>query len=170
MSFNQAMSIPLELGLQTTPDGLRLSRTPVKELEALRSKSHTFGPIDGTPGVQPIPGITGELLDVTVRMSPGEASRLALTIRGVPMTYDTKSSELRIADHKVTVPLQDGKLTLRVITDRTVVEVFADGGRIYAPVPVLAKTDSPALTFEVLVGKARLEQMTVHELRSIWSK
>ncbi|WP_295116483.1 glycoside hydrolase family 32 protein, partial [uncultured Chitinophaga sp.] len=41
MNFNQAMSIPLELQLTLTKDGPRLTRMPVKELESLRTATHT---------------------------------------------------------------------------------------------------------------------------------
>jgi sucrose-6-phosphate hydrolase SacC (GH32 family) len=36
MPFNQAFSLPTELTLRTTPDGLRLFAYPIKELEQLR--------------------------------------------------------------------------------------------------------------------------------------
>ena len=41
MPFNQQMTIPVELSLRTTPDGLRLFAEPVKELDALRTQTHS---------------------------------------------------------------------------------------------------------------------------------
>jgi hypothetical protein len=43
MTFNQSMTVPLELRLLTTVDGPRLTFTPVRELEALRAQSHRLG-------------------------------------------------------------------------------------------------------------------------------
>ena len=49
MPFNQSMTIPLELKLTATPEGPRLTWTPVKELASLRAKSHSFDPVTLQP-------------------------------------------------------------------------------------------------------------------------
>ena len=64
MPFNQAMSLPLELTLKSTPNGPRLLRNPVKELAALRETSRAIGPIEVKPGETPIKNVTGELLEI----------------------------------------------------------------------------------------------------------
>ena len=35
MSFTQQMSVPVEITLRTTPDGIRMYRNPVKAIENL---------------------------------------------------------------------------------------------------------------------------------------
>jgi fructan beta-fructosidase len=170
MSFNQAMSLPMDLGLKTTPDGPRLTRQPAKELESLRGKSKTFGPIDVKPGDQPIKDSGGELLEVRASIIPGEASRFTLTIRGVTLAYDTKSQELRIGDVKLNVPLRDGRLNLHLFADRTTFDFFASDGLVYVPFQVIPKPDATAVTFDVAADKVRLERLVVNELTSIWKK
>ncbi len=49
MSFNQSMTVPLELRLLSTAEGPRLSWSPVAELQTLRGKSHRFGSMQLTP-------------------------------------------------------------------------------------------------------------------------
>jgi sucrose-6-phosphate hydrolase SacC (GH32 family) len=170
MSFNQAMSLPMELALSTTSDGPRLTRRPVKELESLRGKSHAVGPVDVKPGDQPLKDIGGELLEVRASVIPDATSRFTLTIRGVALAYDTKAQELRIGDHKLSVPLRDGRLDLHVFADRTAFEVFASDGLVFVPFPVIPKADATAVSFDVAAGKVRLERLAVDELGSIWKK
>jgi fructan beta-fructosidase len=170
MSFNQAMSLPIELGLKSTADGPRLTRRPAKELESLRGKSHTIGPIDVKPGDRPLTDIGGELLEVRASIIPGETSRFTLTIRGVALAYDAKSREVRIGDHKLSVPLRDGRLNLHVFADRTAFEVFASEGLVYVPFPVIPKPDAAAVEFDVAADQIRLDRLVVDELASIWKK
>lgn len=50
MSFNQSMTIPLELRLVSTDDGPRMTFTPIEQLEALRTKTTTFEAMVLKPG------------------------------------------------------------------------------------------------------------------------
>lgn len=170
MSFNQAMSLPIELQLKSTGDGPRLTHRPVKELESLRGKSQTIESTDVKPDDKPLKVVGGELLEVWATLIPDAASQFTLSIRGVPLAYDAKLKELRIGDHKLALPLNGDRLDLHVFADRTAIEVFASGGLVYVPFPVIPKPDDKTVTFEVAVGKVRLERLIVDELNSIWKR
>jgi fructan beta-fructosidase len=170
MSFNQAMSIPLDLGLKSTADGLRLTWSPVNELQVLRTKSHRVGPIDATAGADRIQCGNGELLEVRVEITPDKASRALLSVRGVPVEYDAKKEEVKIAGHMVPVPLRGGKWKLHLFLDRTAIELFAADGLVYAPVPIIPMAEDTSVTFQVLAGSVRVESVSVDELQSIWKR
>ena len=160
MSFNQCMSIPLELGLKSTPDGPRLTWAPVKELETLRVKSN--------PGAAPTKNESGMPLEVRVEIVPSESARVVLTVRGVDVEYDTKKGELNVAGHAVSVALRDGKLKFQLFVDRTVVELFAADGLVYAPVPVIPKSDDTTVSFRG--GSAEIGRLSLDGFRSIWKR
>jgi fructan beta-fructosidase len=160
MSFNQAMSIPLELGLKSTDDGPRLTWAPVKELEALRVKTN--------PGAAPTKDERGMPLEVQVEIVPSESARTVLTVRGVDVEYDAKKGELNVAGHAVSVPLRDGRLKFRLFVDRTVVELFAADGLVYAPVPVIPKFDETSMSFRG--GSAEIGRLSLNGFRSIWKR
>lgn len=170
MSFNQAMSLPMELTLKPIDDGPRVVRKPVKELESLRGKSHSIDAVDVKPGDKQQSRIEGELLEIRASFIPDEASRFTLTVRGVPLSFDAKAKQLQIGDHKLNLPLRGGRLDLHVFADRTAFEVFASEGLAYIPFPVIPKADDKAITFEVAAGKVRIERLKVDELKSIWKK
>ena len=170
MAFNQAMSVPLELGLKTTPEGPRLTRTPVKELDALRGESMKFDAREYKAGQFIVGVFGGEQWEVRGTFELDAAARFELTVGGAVLSYDAKSKELKLADYKVEVPLIDGKLTVRLFVDRTVLELFAADGSIYVPLPAIAKTRKPELDLKIVAGKVKVDELIVDELKSIWTK
>ena len=169
MSFNQCMSVPLELGLTGSADGPRLTWSPVAELEQLRGPAHRLSDLVLKPGVsKPIDGLAAELLDMRVIIEPAEASEIVFDVRGVPISYDAVKQELSINGHRAPAPLRQGKVDVRILVDRTVFEVFADGGLTYIPMPVIPAADDRTLSITAKGGEARLPACEIYELRSIW--
>jgi sucrose-6-phosphate hydrolase SacC (GH32 family) len=56
---------------------------------------------------------------------------------------------------------------LRVLVDRTSLEIFADQGLVYMPLPIISDPQNREISFFARGGKAGL-QADVHELKSIW--
>ncbi|MFN5286583.1 MAG: glycoside hydrolase family 32 protein, partial [Planctomyces sp.] len=120
MPFNQSMTIPLELGLRETTEGVRLTFAPVRELSALRRGVQSLGELELRPGQRnPLEGMESELADVELEFEPGTAGAVVLTVRGVVVEYDVRKQELVVAGHRVAAPLQSGRQHLRVLCDRT---------------------------------------------------
>jgi sucrose-6-phosphate hydrolase SacC (GH32 family) len=171
MPFNQSMSIPMELGLVSTPDGPRLTYAPVKELEALRAKSHHVGGVtlaEGAPN--PLEQIQGELFEIDAEFTPGEASEIALNVRGVPVVFNARKQELIVNGQSAPAPLRDAKQRLTIFVDRTCLEVFASDGLTYVPMPINLKPEDKSVGVAVRGGEAKFSRLDVHELRSIWKK
>jgi sucrose-6-phosphate hydrolase SacC (GH32 family) len=170
MPFNQSMTIPLELKLTATPDGPRLTFTPVRELEVLRAKSHRFDGATLTPGgANPLAGVRGELLEVRAEIVPGDASEIRFVVRGATLAYDVAKQELVVNQHRAPAPLRHGNLRLIVYCDRTGLEVFAGDGLGYVPLPFQPKADDLSLAAEAHGGAAKFESLQVHELKSAWA-
>lgn len=169
MPFNQAMSLPLELKLALTPEGPRLTRTPVKELEALRVKTSRLGPLVLQPGdANPLAGLHGELLEVRAEFTPGDTTEIGFTIRGATISYDAQLQELIVNGQHAFAPLQGGRQRLVIYVDRTALEVFASDGLTYVPKPFIPKTGDLALELYAKGGAAQVISLEVYELKSIW--
>jgi fructan beta-fructosidase len=169
MPFNQSMTLPLELKLTATPEGPRMTFTPVKELAVLRAKTHGFNPTTLRPdSVNPLAGVKSELVELRVEFEPGDASEVALTVRGATISYDPKKQELAVNGHRAPAPLRDGRQRLTIYCDRTGLEVFAGDGLTYVPMPFLPKAENLGLDMRVTGGSARITALQVHELKSAW--
>lgn len=173
MEFNQSMSIPTELKLVSTGKGPRLARVPVKELEKLRIKTYSVLPMTMKPGTVTLKELMaqetlGEVFELHTELIPGEKSLITFDLHGMTVTYDSSRKELVINGHRVAVPLVDGSIKLDIYVDRTGLEVFANQGLIYVPMPVnvshLKSNTSITVSHEpCLFGATR-----IYLLNSIW--
>ncbi len=169
MPFNQAMSIPMELSLRSTPEGPRLARQPVKELESLRKRMHTVKAGILRPGdANPLAAVRAELVELRAEFEPGPASEVLFSLRGVPVCYDAKRQEIVVSGHHAAAPLRDGRQRLICFLDRTAIEVFASDGLAYVPCPVIPRADNLSLAAAVGSGEVKVLSLTAYELNSAW--
>jgi fructan beta-fructosidase len=169
MPFNQSMSLPMELMLSRTPDGPRLTWTPVKELESLRTHSWISAPTTLLPeSANPLAAAKAELVELRVEFEPGGATEIAFNVRGATIVYDAKNQEVSVNDHRAPAPLRGGKEQLRIYCDRTELEVFASDGLTYVPLPFTPKADDLAFGVNVKGGSVKFNLLEVHELTSAW--
>jgi sucrose-6-phosphate hydrolase SacC (GH32 family) len=169
MPFNQMMGVPVELTLRTTEAGPRLLANPVKELASLRAKAHRIKPQPLNPGDNPLADLKGELLDLTAELAPGEASEVGFNLRGITVSYDVKKQELSCKDKKAALKLVDGNIRLRLMVDRTSIDIFGNDGRLYMPMGVIAAQDNLSLEAYAKGGSAKIIALEVHGLKSAWT-
>jgi fructan beta-fructosidase len=170
MPFNQSMTIPLELKLVRTPEGPRLTWTPVQELQSLRAKSHRFGTQSLQPDTpNPLANIKAELVELRAEFEPGPASELIFTVRGARIAFDAKKKELSVNDHRAPAPLRGGKQRLIIFCDRTGLEIFASDGLTYIPMPFQPAAADLDLTIQANTGSVKINALEAHELKSAWS-
>jgi sucrose-6-phosphate hydrolase SacC (GH32 family) len=61
-------------------------------------------------------------------------------------------------------------LHLRVLTDRTALEIFGADGFTYLPMAVISKVDQNSLGIHAREGTAKIRALEVSEMRSIWAE
>jgi sucrose-6-phosphate hydrolase SacC (GH32 family) len=170
MSFNQSMTVPLELKLVSTTEGPSLTFSPVKELESLRGKSLGLESMTLKPGDKnPLDEFQVELLEIRTEIDPGDANEVVFNIRDFMIIYDAKKQELTVNGQRAPAPLRDGRLRLTIYCDRTGLEVFASDGLCYMPMPFSSKPENRRIFLETRGGSANVLKLQVHELRSAWT-
>lgn len=169
MPFNQSMTVPLELNLLTTAEGPRLTFTPVKELEALRAKTHRFEAMTHQPGgANPLADVRAELVEVRAEFEPGDATEIIFAVRGARISYDTRQQELVVNGHRAPAPLRNGQQRVTIFCDRTGLEVFASDGLCYVPMPFHPRPEDLGLAVETKGAAVKFAALSVHELKSAW--
>src|SRR4030095_10182966 len=94
MPFSQMISFPAELSLRTTPDGLRVFRSPIKEIDLLHRSTDTWSNRklgkDQTLSLQP----SGQLFHILAEVEiPEGPTRLTFNLRGIPVVLTSKTLE-----------------------------------------------------------------------------
>ena len=168
-SFNQGMSIPNEITLKNTSNGLRLVRQPVEELKALRGDLTT---IDSkaltTKSSNPLVDLKGETAEIKIVIQPQKSKLLRLTIRGLDLTYYTETQELEIDNVRAKVPLKNGQLEFLIFVDRTGIELFANQGEIFMPINYNLDAKNLSYSLQAEGGNATLGGVEFYKLKSIW--
>lgn len=185
-----AQSVPRELRLARFREGLRLTQRPAREIEGLRDRSLQLEdlPLDAANRAIRAAGFSGDALDLQAEIEVGEAAEVGFrvlqgrteetlvgfTTRPAEVYVDrTKSGRVAFHEtfagrHAARLELPDGRLRLRILVDRSVVEVFAGGGRVAITDRVFPQPTSVGLSLYAKGGEARLASLTAWKLRSAW--
>jgi len=170
MPFNQQMSFPVTLSLQTFPEGVRLCMLPVKEIGLLHTKRHSWSGTRIGPGDNPLAGMTGELFDIRGEIEPGGATQFGLKVRGVPILYDSKAKRLSCLGASAPVDMVAGRLKLHVLVDRSSLEIFAGRGEVNMAYCFLPPADDRGVKVFAEGGEATVRSLDVWDLKSAWPK
>ena len=175
--FNQGFTLPVELTLKNTPDGIRCYANPVKELEALRG-----GELLSVAGQKLNTGDNAlkfshpaELVEIEMTIDYGQGTKpssIEVELGDSKFSYDTATREVAAPKGKlVSYDKEDGKLQLHFFVDRPTIEVSAQHGSVF----LLHNRNLPGVpldgvTIRLKSGEATLESLKARELQSIWPK
>jgi sucrose-6-phosphate hydrolase SacC (GH32 family) len=162
MPFNQAMSLPLELGLVSTADGPRLTWKPVAELQKLRDRR-----VDRAQASQE----GADLYEWEFVWEDGDAP-IEFDCRGARGKIDPRRHELVLLDHRVTLPTTTARQhSLRVFGDRTTLELFLDDGQVYVPFPFIPDPNHRQVDIRpAKEGETKVLVDQLYMLRSAWDR
>ena len=116
----------------------------------------------------PAPGVEGELFDIEAVLNVGDAEELGLRIRGEEIIYKAKEQGLVFGEQRAPLKAEDGSIRLRCIVDRTSMEIYANGGRIYMPCTFRPEDDEKTIAAFARGGEAEITSIKIRELESIW--
>lgn len=171
MPFNQLLTLPCELQLRQTPEGVRLQRVPIKELETLRIKSWKADKTTLAEGdANPLANAHGDLLEIRADFTPAADSEVIFHVRGVEIRYSAAKQEISAPEVHAPAPLQNGRQVITIFADRNYFTVLASDGLTYMPFPIIPKPDNLGVGVSVKGGAIKLEQLEAFTLKSIWGK
>ncbi len=167
-TWRGAFTIPRELALVTTPDGVRLTQQPIAELQQLRGQQWQWRDEIIGPGSDLLDEVSGETLEIVAEFAMADladADRFGFRLRtgGDEVTtvgYATKGRTLYVdraqsgdvafnagfgAVHTATMEPLDGLIRLHILIDRASVEVFGNDGRVVFTEQIFPGGDSLGL-------------------------
>ena len=168
MPFNQMMLFPVALRLGTTEEGPRLFVEPIHEISKLHKSRRRWRNKILKPQDNLLSDLSGELFHIRAALRIGDAKETGFVIRGTPVVYNIQKQELSCC--KKTAPLKpvNGKINLEVLVDRTSIEIFGNGGRIYMPNGVILADKTKSIEIFTKGGNIEVEALTVYELDPAW--
>ncbi|HAA76764.1 TPA: 2,6-beta-D-fructofuranosidase [Candidatus Latescibacteria bacterium] len=168
MPFNQQMSIPVELRLRTTTDGVRLQRNPIHELEDLYERTESYQNVEITPNRPLIPDSRHNCFDVRVSFEPDGGERFGVIVQGHTIEYCPVEREISCFGRVAHVRPIDKRIDLRLIIDSTSLELFAENGTVVFSCTYLPEACDHPLEFFTNAGSALVASLVISEIRSIW--
>jgi sucrose-6-phosphate hydrolase SacC (GH32 family) len=178
-AWRGAQSVPRALALRQTRDGVRLVQQPIAELETLRTQPQPVVVKDTArlpPSAELVLELTpGDWTEAGVRLSnaAGEHVTVGVSTRPLELFVDRRRSR-RTAFHAAypgrhagPIEWRDGRITVRLLFDRSVVEVFGNDGEIAITDRVYPT--QPLDRLELLPAGRALSAARLWELQSVWT-
>jgi len=168
MPFNQMMLFPVTLTLRATEEGPRMFAEPVREIESLHKRQWKWKSTMLEPADNLLSGVSGELFHLRAELQINNARETGFVIRDIPVVYDVQKQELSCQGKAAPLRPIDGKIRLELLVDRTSIEIFGNGGRVYMPMGVILADNSKSLEIFTRGGNTMVESLEIFELSSIW--
>lgn len=156
MPFSQMMLFPTEFRLVNMADGLRLLATPIHEIEHLHMKAHLWSDLRPVDANRKLASAPADLIHLKAQVSIGESDTLSLMYGGLNL------ATLQHAPHLSRLR------ALEILIDRSVAEVFTDGGQGYTLTDLNLAREPRQLEFSSTSTASNIDRLEVYEMKSIW--
>ena len=188
--WRSAMSIPREVGLSRTAEGIRLVQKPAREMESLRDRHFAFksGDVSEANAWLKERHVQGDQLELMVEFAPRSSGTEGVKVlksdteatvigvdrqRGRAFVDRTQSGNVTFHQkfsgvYDAPLAVHDGRVKLHLFVDASSVEVFVnDGERVFTSL-VYPSAASRGVEFFGSMTSARITSLNVWTLKSIW--
>lgn len=176
MPFNGQFTFPCELALKTYLDGIRLIRTPVKEIELLHKKGEIWENKNLIPGLDKnlTKKVKGDCLHIIGTFKLESVNSFGFVVRnsrkdtGTEIRYDATKHILSCLGKSVPLEPEDGKIQLDILLDRTSLELFANNGKVVMSSCFTASPDATNLVLYNTGGELFVEKLEIYPVKSMY--
>ncbi|WP_345211908.1 glycoside hydrolase family 32 protein [Mucilaginibacter gynuensis] len=184
-------TFPRSVSLSSFPDGIKLIQQPVEAIAKLRTE-HFSLENKKVSGNHRIPGAAKleNTYELIAEIDLGTATEVGFTIAGkgvenTVLSYKVATGELTVdrthsgnvdfspafpGKYTAKVDAENRKLKIRMLVDRSLIEVFANRGEAAITSQIFPSAGSNELIFYARQGKATLNKLDLWKLKSIWNK
>jgi len=170
--WNGCMSLPRVISIDD--DGC-LIQTPAPELAKLRGEHTRVTNLAIQDEFKLIEGAKGRQIEISAEFAPGSAKAFGMKLRssddaGRAITLRYADGNLNVAGTEV--PLEpggdNGTIRLRVFLDRSVMEVFIDGGQAAVTRVEYPQEEDVGIAVFADNGRVTLKSLDVWQIKAIW--
>lgn len=179
-------SLPREVSLKRTENGIRIFQLPVSEVVTLREKHLHWQNLTVTPGTNLLQSIDGDALEIVAEFQPGtQGTCFGFRVRvgeheQTTIGYDTSQQKMFVDRsnsgesgfdkgfarvHNATMLPMDGVIRLRIFLDRSSLEVFGNEGEVAVADMIFPKAQSRSMELFSQGGETILNELDVYELK-----
>lgn len=164
MPFSQQISFPCELTLRQTPNGLRIFRRPVKEIELLQKPAKTFPPRSLRAGASFPVASSGDLYRLQAEVAIPEGAHLVFSLRGQSVALTSRTVESGNAP----APVPSGVRHVDILLDRGSIETYVNDGEVSSTRFALPQGEGIFIKAEG--GPVEIRSLRLIPLQSAWPK
>ncbi|MGW5611022.1 glycoside hydrolase family 32 protein, partial [Streptomyces sp. NPDC003753] len=170
-------SFPVELGLTTFPEGVRITRTPIAQLSTIRSNTWSWSnrTITTDPASDPLAGLTADTYEIIAEfdLTGATATQFGFHLHArsdgscdKSVVYDTTTQTL----YGAPMPPVNGRVTMHLLVDRGQLEIFGNEGRLSYTDNVNFDSSPTSLGMHLFAtgGNVQLVSLQVSTLASTW--
>ncbi|MBB5874321.1 fructan beta-fructosidase [Allocatelliglobosispora scoriae] len=170
-------TFPVELALKTFPEGIRLTRTPVREIDSLRSGglAYTSRVITTAAASNPLAGVAADTYELTAEFDTAGATattfgfRLHTRADGTADRTVTYSRAAQTLDGRP-LPAANGRVRVRALVDRGQLELFGNDGQLSISDNVSFNSAASSQGIQIFAtgGSVTLVSAQFHRLGRAW--
>lgn len=170
------LSFPAELSLKNYIEGVRLVKSPARELEKLQGKPIVIKNHNIIPGLNknPIKRIKGDCFRFTGTFELKTVSSFGFMLRGgksgdgTEIRYDATRGQLSCLGKVAPLSPEDGKIKLDVLVDRSTIEIYGNDGKVVISVPFSPKEGDEDYILYNTGGELYIEQLEIFPIASVY--
>ena len=187
--WRSAMTLPRELSLISTLEGIRLAQTPVKDIENIRKEKREWKDLSIHPNSENIlSDCKGKEIEILAEFDLDSATEFGFEVRTSSeektiIGYDATKHELFIdrhhsgeasfhplftCRHTARVEPEGNRVRLRLFVDWSSVEVFANQGETTMTDLIFPDSTSEGIALFATGGDVTLVSLEIYQLNSIW--
>ncbi|MED4228092.1 glycoside hydrolase family 32 protein [Neobacillus cucumis] len=187
--WRSAMTLPRELSLISTLEGIRLAQTPVKEIENIRKEKREWKDLIIHPNSENIlSDCTGKEIEILAEFELDSATEFGFEVRAsneekTLIGYDATKQELFIdrehsgessfhplfaCRHTARLQPVGNRVSLRLFVDWSSVEVFANSGETVMTDLIFPSSTSEGVALFAIGGDVKLISLEIYHLNTIW--
>ena len=130
MPFNQQLSFPCSLSLQSFGGVVRLCRNPIEEIKQFYADESSFENVTVNIANNLLKDIYGEVFDITVEFNVFNNNDFGIIVRGEKIVFRQTSNTVSFLGSQALLEPENNTIKLRLLVDRTSIELFGNNGKI----------------------------------------